>query len=963
MMKKKKKKLDDIFDDSHFSGSEVSSLFFREDAIKRHESESASIGKDSGVADRSDITESEAKDQSVSIDTISSIKPKRKKRIKLMPDDVDESELSEIFGQDEPVLGGISSDDCEQEVSEKACEGDLSSDEKVTEDDIEVQEGSESGSGDVGEGEGEAESGDVGEVEAEVETENCDAVENEIEAEDGGEVICDIEGEGKDDDEETSDEEMIIEEPTEEAEPQEELSEGEKLEESFDIGEGGAVFEEEASDGEVLSKEGSEVKDPENIDMDDIDDPDELAMMIAKAILSDDGEDQNQESDDSPSGGTDVGDDIKASEGNAMSNAESSTAAIEEALDLKDTEKSEKVKKARNIRQKRASKGVAAIKNDGGEGSRKKLSSDKKVFVMGDPNIPIDSNLPHRFFRRIAGRRRSMIFVCVCYTLFLSLLVVMLSVGTSKLLAIYDSADPDRVIEECIDYISGSRLYNDVVLGVGKYRTEYESEKDASGKALDKIYSSSDKNYMRVSHGEDYASYDIYSDDVKIYNVLLGKKAETSSMIGISFWEVREISFYDDCLDEYKKSFLISAPADAVVCLNGIELSREMIIDENYKFFIGSVWESEIPSEARCVLYSVSGIFGDPTFTATHGSEELEIYTDDGGTVHAKYPKDWVKDYTVFVPKGASLYVNGILATKIDSVGNAPATPFESEVEGMTDVYVIEGLFNDPILNAYYDGISLGESIRSGDDFSFAFSDVIYNKAEISVPKGAVVKVNGVLLTSENSTVAAIPFSEWSKEKMAIGSSMPSELRAFGFKMPEFEKYTVSMLYGTPTVEVSYDGTVYEAYATATDGKLSTFKYDKVSSSPSLILGLYIKNFAKTYVKYISEGCYGMRDDVEMRKNFYTNWINYLSYILPDTLCYDSALESYSDVEYRPNSPVASENYTIKDLIKYSDDIYTCKVVCNIKAVGSDVEETYELDLTIVVSGGQYKIWMHDTIS
>lgn len=942
MMKKKKKKLDDIFDDSHFLGSEVSSLFFREDAIKRHESESTSIGKDSGVADRSDVTESESKDLSV--------KPKRKKRIKLMPDDVDESELSEIFGQDEPVLSDISSDDgCEQEVSEKAYDGDFSSDEKVAEDDVEVQESDES------------KSGDVGEVEVEVENEDCDAVENEIEVEDGGEVICDIEGEDKDENEDTSDEGMIIEEPTKEAEPQEEPSESEKTEDIFDIGEVEAVFEEKASDGEDLSKEESEGKDPEDIDMDGIDDPDELAMMIAKAILSDEGEDQNQESNTSASGGTDVGGDIKASENNAMSNAESSTAVAEEALDLKGIEKSENVKKAHNIRQKQTSKEV--IKADDSDGSRKKLSSDKKVFVMGDPNIPIDSNLPHRFFRRVAGRRRSMIFVCVCYTLFLSLLVVMLSVGTSKLLAIYDSADPDRVIEECIDYISGSRLYNDVVLGVGKYRTEYESEKDASEKVLDEIYSSSDKNYLRVSHGEDYASYDIYSGDVKIYNVLLGKKAETSSVIGISFWEVREISFYDDCLDEYKKSFLISAPADAVVSLNGIELSKEMIIDENYKFFIGSVWESEIPSEARCVLYSVSGIFGDPTFTATHGSEELEIYTDDGGTVHAKYPKDWVKDYTVFVPKGASLYVNGILATKIDSVGNAPATPFEGEVEGMTDVYVIEGLFNDPALNAYYDGISLGGAIRSGDDFSFAFSDVIYNKAEISVPKGAVVKVNGVLLTSENSTVAAIPFSEWSKEKMAIGSSMPSELRAFGFKMPEFEKYTVSMLYGTPTVEVSYDETVYEAYATATDGKLSTFKYDKVSSSPSLILGLYIKNFAKTYVKYISEGCYGMRDDVEMRKNFYTNWINYLSYILPDTLCYDSALESYSDVEYRPNNPVASENYTIKDLIKYSDDIYTCKVVCNIKAVGSDVEETYELDLTIVVSGGQYKIWMHDTIS
>lgn len=920
MMKKKKKKLDEAFDGSSPSSNSVSSLFFREDAIKRHENENQKTVDTSGSDDSArEVNETnKKKDRNGS--------GKRRKSAFLQSDS-DEAELSEIFGTDEAEPVGIEDEEIGAEANEDKvnsfedqCDDNSSNDEAVI--------GCE---------------GKASEENTEVSLDGSiyDPAENEAETSD---EIDSSDTEGN-----ASDNELTLDDvPTaDKAEPEDE--------DTPRVEENEAVTEEsieECSFSDESSEDREELlKDSEITDGIDEEDPNELAMMIARAILSDEGTDE----------GITAVNEVTDEQGKSEQDegcVESEACVSTEAVVVEDHGNTEK---ASAVRQRRMSKQTHKEVKEADP--RKKLSSGKKVLVMGDPNIPIDSNLPHRVFRRVAGNRRSMIFVCVCYTLFLSLLVVLLSVCTSNLLKIYDSADPNRVIEECIDYISGSRLYNDVVLGVGKYRTEYESEKDASGIVLDEIYSSSDKNFLRVSHGEDYASYDIYSGGVKIYNILLGKKAETSSIIGISFWEVRDISFYDDCLNEYKKSFLISAPANAVVKLNGIELSRDMIVDEDYKFFIGSVWESNIPSEARCVLYSVDGIFGEPNFTAVHEGEELEIYTDEGGAVHAKYPKDWVKDYTVSVPKGASLYVNGILATKISSAGSAPATPFEGEVEGMTDIYVIEGLFNDPVLNAYHDGISLGKADRNDDTFTFGFSDIMYNKAEISVPKGATVKVNGVLLNADNSTVTAIPFAEWSKEKMTIGSSMPSELRAFGFKLPEFEKYTVSMLYGKPTVEVFFNGNTYEPYETTADGKVSTFKYDFAKSSPSTLLERYAKSFAETYIKYVSEGCYGMRDDVDMRKNFYTNWINYLSYILPDTLCYDSALESYSDVEYRPNRPVGSESYVVKDMIKYSDEIYTCKVVCTIKAVGGEAEETYELDLTVIVSGGQFKVWMHDTIS
>ncbi len=573
-----------------------------------------------------------------------------------------------------------------------------------------------------------------------------------------------------------------------------------------------------------------------------------------------------------------------------------------------------------------------------------------------------DGRMPRFYERRHYGSWGSFFIYAIIYAVALAIVCIMLYFGISKLVGIYSEADPDRVVDAHLEYLSGGRLYNDIVLGVRNGKTVYESEKDASATVMEMLDINGEKNFCRVSAGDSYISYDVYSGDNRVYNVILGKKAESTGPIGITFWEVKEILFYSECIDECKSGYYISAPADAEIFLNGIALNDEMIIDENYLFFIGSVWESELPEDARCVLYYVDGIFGEPEFSASLDGEELDTYVDEDGVFHAKYPKEWVKDYTFKVPSGASLYVNGVLATQVSSKANAPATAFEELGEGMMDVYVIEGLFDDPSVSASINGVSLGDAVREGDCYTFSFNDDMYYKAQITVPRDVTVKVNGVILNFDNSISEPITFAEWSAFNIKLNSYMPNELRAKGFKMPDFITITVSELYNAPTVEASYNGVAYDPIKTGEGDGVSTFVYDFPIISGVSSVESFAERFSKQYIKYITEGCYGQRDDVEMRKNFYTNWINYLSYIMNDSLCYDSALDSYSDVEYRPNASVTSESYSVQNLVKYSDDLYCCVVICTVKDTINTEGELSVIDLMIVKQGSEFKVWSHSTI-
>jgi len=922
-MRKKKKKLDEVFEGYSFSDANIASLFFREDAIKHNEGQrKKQKEEDLESVFPEDVAALSAEDQTDTADTIVSEEtiPEEEPIEEAIEEEISEEDpieeaIEEEIPEEEPIEEAIDEEIPEEEPTEEAIDEEIPEEEPIEEaidEEIPKEEPIE------------------------------EAIEEVIPVEEPIEEAIDEEIPEEEPTEEAIDEEIPEEEPIEEA-IEEEIPEEEPTEEAIDeeIPEEEPI--EEAIEEAVSEKEPAE------------EDPEVLAALIAEAILSD--TDVHFTSQEESASELTAKEDIESPE-NAKKAPDSfeknENAQASEIKELKP--KKEKTEKAPREKKPR-------IKPE-------KAPKEKKVtvFVMGDADIPEDSRLPSRIVRRKYGKARSFVFMFTLLALVAAISFAIFYTYISNLTGIYVKADPDLVVEQCMEYISGNRLYNDIVLGVGIHKTEYESEKNASGTVLDKLHEDTEKNYIRVYSGEDVLSYDIYSGTIKIYNVVLEKKAAARpifniSALELSFWEVKDITFYSESLSEYKKKIYISAPKDASLYLNGVPLTEEMITDSDYSFFVGSVWESNVPAEARCVLYCIDGIFGEPVFSAYHGEEKLDIYADEQGVYHAKYPKDWVKDYSVSVPKGAILYVNGVLATKISSTGSAPATVFEQEAAGLTDIYVLESLFNDPTLHAYFNAVSLGEPSREEDAYSFAFGDDMYHKAEITVPKGAKVKVNGVLLDAGNSVLTDVQFSEWSKYRLNINSYMPSELKNAGFDMPSFEKYTVSMLYSAPSVEVSVNGTVCTPYEEEKQAGQSRFMYDFPTVTPESSFTVFAETFAKTYLKYVTEGCYGIRDDIEMRKNFYTNWINYLSYILPDTLCYDSALESYSDVEYRPNLSIISQSYTVQNVIKYSDSIYSCSIVCSVKDSGSESEIISVINMTIVISSGQYKVWMHDTIS
>lgn len=561
--------------------------------------------------------------------------------------------------------------------------------------------------------------------------------------------------------------------------------------------------------------------------------------------------------------------------------------------------------------------------------------------------------------------RSFFVFFIATYILFLSALSVFFIWGVNQLVDVYDRSDPNKVVDEYVDRLSGTKLFNDIAERIKSTRSEFETELAAAENALKSLSFDADKKYFLVSETDNGMLYDVFSGNTRLYSLTLGKKSEAEILsIKINFWEVRDVEFIDACISSAAKTYTVSAPINAEVRINGVKVSESYVTNDNYRFFIGSVWETSVPDIARCVQYTVNGLYGQPTVTATLDGEELEVYVDEDGTsFHAKYPQKWVKDYTVSVPKGAAVHVNGILATKIHASGKGEDTIFDSGENAKTDIYLIEGLFEVPTVTASFGTISLGEPTVDGQTFSFGYIDEMYRTSYITVPLGATVKVNGILLTSENSTNVSVPFSEWVNYAIKLNNYMPAELRATtSVKMPEFVRYTVLELYTEPEIEVTLDGVeckqFYEEHGERSGSHMFDFPVGVASDTASA----FAQKFAKQYVKYCTEGCYGVNDDIELRKNLYQNWVSYLSYIVPDSLCYDKALESYTDIRYRPIRKVVSEEYDVQNIMKYSDDLYFCRIVCTVTRTGDEQPVISFVNVMIVRINGEYKIWSHDTI-
>lgn len=557
------------------------------------------------------------------------------------------------------------------------------------------------------------------------------------------------------------------------------------------------------------------------------------------------------------------------------------------------------------------------------------------------------------------------VFFIAIYILFLSALSASFIWGVNQLVDVYERSDPDRVVDEYVGQLSGTRLFNDIAERIKSTRSEFETELAATENALHSLSFDADKKYFLVSESENGMLYDVFSGNTRLYSLTLGKSSEAEILsIRINFWEVRDVEFIDACIASAAKTYTVSAPIDAEVRINGVPVSDSYITNDNYRFFIGSVWETSVPEIARCVQYTVDGLYGQPTVTATLDGEELAVYVDEDGTsFHVKYPQKWVKDYTISVPKGAAVHVNGVLATKIHATGKGEDTLFDSGENAKTDIYLIEGLFEVPTVTASFGTVSLGEPTVDGQSFSFGYIDEMYRTSHITVPLGAAVKVNGILLTNDNSTSVSVPFSEWVNYAIKLNNYMPAELRATtSVKLPEFVRYTVVELYSEPTIEVTLGGVECKQFYEEHGERSGAHMFDFPIGVTSDTVSAFAVKFAKQYVKYCTEGCYGVNDDIELRKNLYQNWVSYLSYIVPDSLCYDKALESYTDIRYRPIRKVVSEEYNVQNLMKYSDDVYFCRIVCTVARTGDEQPVISFVNVMIVRINGEYRIWAHDTI-
>lgn len=158
-------------------------------------------------------------------------------------------------------------------------------------------------------------------------------------------------------------------------------------------------------------------------------------------------------------------------------------------------------------------------------------------------------------------------------------------------------------------------------------------------------------------------------------------------------------------------------------------------------------------------------------------------------------------DYTVTVPENAEVYVNGVKLTgnelSKDKLIFRGISEFEKSTENSAKCtkYVVTGLFNVPEVKVLYNGNELTVSDEGGDYFAdYPESDFI--SAEIKVPSGAEVKVNGIN----------------AEEKYITASESYSDLTPFESGDDfTFRTYRFTGLLSEPEISVSLDGKMLES--------------------------------------------------------------------------------------------------------------------------------------------------------
>ncbi len=475
----------------------------------------------------------------------------------------------------------------------------------------------------------------------------------------------------------------------------------------------------------------------------------------------------------------------------------------------------------------------------------------------------------------------------------------------------------------------------DVFLGMAEnyvagHITEFENQ-DEVMKVLAVLLSPDRLSFARTpDYTGEAPSYTVYAGGKAFFTVFLSYAGKTLS--GFDKWEVENIIISDLC--EVGTSVCVEVPHGASVTVNGIELSDSRLSDSKTGYYALTEFEKDLADTVYCDRYELGVFFSAPNADAVFEGCRLTASEYKNGVIRFSYPPSLTTVYSLTVPYGSSVTVNGISLSNgyiIETGLKYPfLTRFEEKLPELSTslIYQISGLFRIPEVSVSYNGVPLEDSVKG----SYCLPADMTKTYKIYAPSDAVVKLNGVSAGKSEITAENIEFP------------ILQDVTSYVKIRPYLTEYTVSGLLSSPEI-------------TASDAKGKALKADIYHSDENRILFLYpstpeppekdvitLKTFAEYYVKYIYSGSYNLG-------NHYSN----ITAMTPAKSLAFTKLKNMYNSLYKADISrnIKFGNPEYYDYTAYSETAFSCMVKLPFPAVrnGETVSDEVTLQILYVYSG------------
>lgn len=292
----------------------------------------------------------------------------------------------------------------------------------------------------------------------------------------------------------------------------------------------------------------------------------------------------------------------------------------------------------------------------------------------------------------------------ILYTL---VLLVIIAAGLAvlwKYLEAYEFTRPENVMEQFEQMANEQYWETAVTSSFVVSPSEFETESGLVEELCLSLLRDGQMSYVEdEAYTEAAPVYLVSVNGIELCRVYMSPQEGGEAGFGLQYMSINKVELLAEFIAPQSRTVSITAPADAVVTLNGITVGEGYISSEAPDASVLPELEPEATELLR--RYDIPGIYGTVEIAATSAEgETLEAVSSDQDGAVFPLPEGNLS-VTVYAPEGAVLSVNGVeldesyktgesvtlaLFEGLESYGTAPAM----------EAWEVSGLHLEPVISA-----------------------------------------------------------------------------------------------------------------------------------------------------------------------------------------------------------------------------------------------------------------------